>query len=385
MSKAPQDTTPSPTPEGADQNSPIDPNQACEVTHHEADLGGSAPEDTDLLADHTTLRVGGPAGEFVIARTEDELIDAISHADAEGVPVLILGGGSNLVVGDDGFPGRVVRVATHGISAQIASCSGAHVTVAAGEVWDDFVRHAIEHQWLGTEMLSGIPGLVGSLPIQNVGAYGADASQIVSRVFCWDRQEGQRVSFAASECGFGYRMSRFKADPGRYVILRVQFQLPLGHMSQPIIYPELAKHLGVEIGERAAAADVRAAVIEIRTRKGMVLSSYDHDTWSAGSFFTNPILSEDEAAKLPEDAPRYPTEAGVKTSAAWLIDHAGFGKGYGNEITSLSTRHVLAITNRGTATAADVLALAGEVRDGVHAKFGVWLTPEPNLVGCELP
>lgn len=346
-------------------------------------------EPTDTLAAHTTLRVGGPARRFLVAETEQELVEQVRAADAAGEPLLLVGGGSNLLVSDEGFEGTVLLIRTRGIDAQVDPCSGAFVTVAAGEPWDDFVAHAVAQGWSGLEALSGIPGLVGATPIQNVGAYGAEVAQILARVRALDRTTGQVTTFANADCGFGYRWSRFKAEPGRWVVLSVTFQLPLGEMSAPVRYAELARTLGVEVGERADADAVREAVIALRRGKGMVLDEADHDTWSAGSFFTNPILSPEVAAGLPERAPRFPAGDGlVKTSAAWLIDQAGFKKGFGADLgegrATLSTKHTLALTNRGTARAADLVTLARVVRAGVEKQFGITLVPEPVLVGCAL-
>ena len=339
----------------------------------------------DLRA-HTTLRLGGPAAEFVVAETEEALVGAVTEADAAGTPVLVLGGGSNLVVADEGFDGRVVQIATRGVTlADASQCAGVSLTVAAGEPWDNLVGRAVDEHWVGIEALSGIPGLVGATPIQNVGAYGQEVSETIASVRVFDRVLRGIRTFANADCGFGYRHSRFKADPGRHVVLSVEFQLPFGDLSAPIRYAELARTLGVDQGRRAPMVDVRETVLGLRRGKGMVLDPADHDTWSAGSFFTNPMLPADVAESLPDDAPRWPQPDGtVKTSAAWLIDHAGFGKGYGNERVSLSTKHPLALTNRGSATTDDLVALAREVRDGVDAKFGVRLVNEPVFVGCSL-
>lgn len=335
------------------------------------------------LAAHTTLRVGGPAGAVVRAKTEAELIEIVTDLDQRGEPLLILGGGSNVLIGDAGFDGTVVLIETRGIATDVSDCAGAMVKLAAGEPWDDFVAHAVDQEWSGIEALSGIPGLTGATPIQNVGAYGAEVSQTIASVQTLDRTTGQRATFAAADCGFSYRHSKFKAEPGRYLVLSVTFQLGLNSLSAPIRYAELARALGVEVGDRAPTTAVREAVLALRNSKGMVLNADDYDTWSAGSFFTNPIL--DEATVLPKDAPRYPAGEGkIKTSAAWLIDHAGFTKGYGAGAATLSTKHTLALTNRGHARAADVLALAREIRSGVEAKFGVVLTPEPILIGCSI-
>jgi UDP-N-acetylmuramate dehydrogenase len=338
-----------------------------------------------VLADHTTLRVGGPARRMITVETEAELVEAVADLDGGGEPLLVLGGGSNLLVGDAGFDGTVVKIATQGIAEDTAACSGAVITVAAGEPWDPLVRYAVERGWSGLEPMSGIPGLVGATPIQNVGAYGAEVSELISMVRTLDRSTGQLKTLFPIECGFGYRSSRFKSDPGHFVVLSVTFQLPLGSMSQPIRYPELARVLGVEVGQRAPAAEVRQAVLALRSAKGMVLVEDDHDTWSAGSFFTNPILSQARALALPADAPRFSQPDGtVKTSAAWLVEQAGFGKGYGRGAARLSAKHTLALTNRGAASAAELLGLAREIRAGVQAKFGIELVPEPVLVGCEL-
>jgi len=338
------------------------------------------------LAELTTLRLGGPPRRLVTATTTEELVAAVSAADDAGEPLLLLAGGSNLVVGDDGFDGTLVRVATRGVREEVDTCGGAMVTVAAGEVWDDLVATAVERGWLGVEALSGIPGSVGATPVQNVGAYGQEVADTVASVRCWDRVGRAYRTLAAADCGFGYRTSRFKRDPGRLVVLEVTFQLRLGDLGAPVRYAELARTLGVDVGERAPAAAVREAVLGLRRGKGMVLDPDDHDTWSAGSFFTNPVLPADVAAGLPEDAPRWEQPDGsVKTSAAWLIERAGFGKGFGNERVSLSTKHTLALTNRGGAATADLLALAGEVRRGVQARFGVRLDNEPVLVGCAIP
>ena len=248
---------------------------------------------------------------------------------------------------------------------------------------------AVEQEWSGIEALSGIPGLVGATPIQNVGAYGSEVAQTIARVRTFDRSTGRQASFSVADCGFGYRTSRFKAERDRYLVLEVTFQFTLGSLSAPIRYAELARTLGVPVGTRVPAADVRRAVLGLRAGKGMVLDAADRDTWSAGSFFTNPILDPDAAASLPADAPRFPQPDGrVKTSAAWLIEHAGYGKGFGADLgagrATLSGKHTLAVTNRGGATADELLALARVVRGGVQQTFGVTLVAEPVLVGCAL-
>jgi UDP-N-acetylmuramate dehydrogenase len=338
----------------------------------------------ELLEDHTTLRLGGPARDWVRATSEAALVEAVSTVEG---PVLVLGGGSNLVVADAGFDGTVVEVATRGVHADVEAhddptCGGAVVTVAAGESWDDFVAHAVDSGWVGIEALAGIPGLVGATPIQNVGAYGQEVAQTIARVRVWDRVLKGVRTFANADCGFGYRTSRFKADPERHVVLDVTFQLRQGDLGAPVQYAELGRALGVELGRRAPLAEVRDAVLALRRSKGMVLEPADHDTWSAGSFVTNPVVAESE---VPAGAPAWPQPDGrVKVSAAWLIEQAGFHKGFGSGAVGLSTKHTLAITNRGGATTEELLALARRIRDGVEAAHGIRLVNEPMLVGCSL-
>lgn len=351
-----------------------------------------------LLSSLTTSAVGGPAGKFIEARTEAEIIDAVRSADAAGEQVLIISGGSNLLISDDGFPGTVVKIASEGFTVNAEdSCGGVAVVVQAGHNWDQLVEYAVRHAWSGIEALSGIPGSTGATPVQNVGAYGADVSQTIAAVRTWDRERNAVKTFTNSELKFGYRDSILKQTTvngsPRYVVLTVEFQLPLGRMSAPIRYAELARSLAVEPGKRAYATDVRREVLRLRASKGMVWDAGDRDTYSTGSFFTNPVVAADVAEALPEAAPRYPagTDGLVKLSAAWLIDQAGFGKGFGLEPdsvsggrASLSTKHTLAITNRGSAKAADVVAVAREVRAGVVRRFGIELHPEPLLIGLEL-
>jgi UDP-N-acetylmuramate dehydrogenase len=332
-----------------------------------------------LLAGLTTLRIGGPAGRLLRLESEADLADAVREADRSGDPLLVLGGGSNLVVSDAGFPGVVAQVATAGVAR-----AGERVTVAAGEGWDGFVATMVAEGRVGIEALAGIPGLVGATPIQNVGAYGQDVAETVVSVRVLDRTTGEVRVLPAAECGFGYRRSAFKASE-QYVVLEVTYALPLAPLGGPVRYAALARHLGVEVGAEVPAADVRAAVLDLRRARGMVLDPADHDTWSAGSFFTNPVLPAAEAAGLPADAPRWPEPDGrVKLSAAWLIEQAGFHRGYGAGPARLSTKHTLALSNRGGATAADLLALAREIRDGVRDRFGVTLVNEPVLVGVTL-
>ena len=351
-----------------------------------------------LLSDLTTAAVGGPAGKYVEARTEAEIIDAVRSADAVGEKLLIIGGGSNLLISDDGYPGTVLKIASEGFTVDSEdSCGGVSVVVQAGHNWDALVEYSVLHAWSGLEALSGIPGATGATPVQNVGAYGADVSQTIAAVRTWDRQRNAVQTFTNSELKFGYRDSILKQTTvegsPRYVVLTVEFQLPLGRMSAPIRYGELARVLGVEAGKRAYSNDVRREVLRLRASKGMVLDAADRDTYSTGSFFTNPIIPAERAAGLPENAPKYPAgEDGlIKLSAAWLIDHAGFGKGFGLDESSvsggrasLSTKHTLAITNRGSASASDMVAIAREVRAGVVNRFGIELHPEPLLIGVSL-
>ena len=339
------------------------------------------------LADLSTLRVGGPAARVVTATTTDELVDAVREVDDADEPLLLVAGGSNLLVSDAPVPGTVVRVMTTGITVE-SSPTCASVRVAAGESWDALVARAAESGWVGVEALSGIPGSVGATPVQNVGAYGQEVADTIASVRVWDRLGQQVVTVSNTDCRFTYRHSAFKGTD-RYVVLEVVFELSLGDLSAPVRYGALAQGLGVDVGARVPLADARAGVLDQRRRRGMVLDDADHDTWSAGSFFTNPVLSgpdfEALVARAGDRPPTYPAAAGVKTSAAWLIEQAGFARGHGLPgPAALSTKHTLAVTNRGTATADDVLALAREVRDGVRAAFDVALVAEPVLVGCSL-
>ncbi|MFD9795711.1 UDP-N-acetylmuramate dehydrogenase [Streptomyces sp. NPDC059070] len=343
------------------------------------------------LAPLTTFRLGGPAERLVTAVTDDEVIDVVREADAGRTPLLIVGGGSNLVIGDKGFAGTVLRIATEGFSLE-----GTRLEVAAGEVWTDVVARTVAAGLAGIECLAGIPGSAGATPIQNVGAYGQEVSATIAEVVAYDRAEGRTVVLPAAACDFSYRHSRFKAHPDRYVVLRVRFELEdAGGLSAPIKYAETARALGVGPGDRVPAADARETVLKLRAGKGMVLDPEDHDTWSAGSFFTNPILeaAEYEAflarvhERLGADVapPAWPLDDGrTKTSAAWLIDRAGFTKGYGSGPARISTKHTLALTNRGGATTEDLLALAREVVAGVERAFGVTLVNEPVTVGAEI-
>lgn len=344
--------------------------------------------DRKSLREYTTLRLGGPARRFVVAETTEDLVTTVRGLDDAGEPVLLVGGGSNLVIGDDGFDGTVVRIATTGWSDDFR-------TVAAGQDWDAYVAATVAAGLGGLECLSGIPGCAGATPIQNVGAYGCEVSQVVESIELYDRRARKVRTVPADELGFAYRTSVLKGtDSG--VVLSVRFRLFDDGLSVPVRYAELARTLGVELGTRVPVSEVREAVLALRRGKGMVLDARDHDTWSAGSFFTNPIVAEADVprvlARIAEvvgedvNVPRYPADGGVKLSAAWLIERAGFAKGHpgpGGRV-SLSTKHTLALTNRGGATTADLLALARQVRDGVYERFGVELHPEPLLVNCAL-
>ncbi len=323
------------------------------------------------LADLTTLRLGGPADRLVEARTEAELVEAVRAGAA-----LVLAGGSNVVIADEGVPGTVVLVRTRGIERD-----GERLTVAAGEDWDPVVARCVAEGLQGFECLSGIPGSAGATPIQNVGAYGQDVSETVEWVRVYDREAGEVRTMAAAECGFDYRTSVFK-HRDRHVVLAVGYRLRESRDSGPLRYAELARRLDVPIGGRAPLADVREAVLALRRGKGMVIDPADPDSVSAGSFFTNPILAPDRFAALPGDPPAFPEPDGrIKTSAAWLIERSGFGRGHGDGRVGISGKHTLALVNRGGATTAELVALARGIAAGVRETFGVELVPEPVLVG----
>lgn len=342
------------------------------------------------IAPLTTLRLGGPADRVVVASSSGEVVGAVRSADEAGEPVLVLGGGSNVVVADEGFRGTVVRIASRGLDVAPRADGSLLLTVEAGEDWDDVVATTVERGLGGLECLSGIPGRTGATPVQNVGAYGVEIADLLVDVDLYDRASRTlREHVPAAELGLGYRTSVLK-NRDDAVVLRVRFALPGGADSAPLRYPELAAVLGVSAGERVPAAAARAAVLALRRSKGMVLDAADHDTWSAGSFFTNPVV---DAAAVPggsgtERMPRWPAASDrVKLSAAWLIQNAGFARGHagpGGRV-ALSGRHVLALTNRGAGTTTELLSLAAEVRAGVLDRFGVALHPEPVLIGCRLP
>jgi UDP-N-acetylmuramate dehydrogenase len=392
------------------------------------------------LSGFTTLGLGGPARRFVVAGTDEEIIAAVRAADRRNEPLLVLGGGSNLVISDDGFPGTVIQVATKGIHRTTDPGAGPDaagpgqaepgapvtMTVAAGEDWDTVVASCVAADLAGLECLSGIPGLVGATPIQNVGAYGQEVADTITRVRAYDRATAEVVDLAAADCGFGYRTSAFKrsitppAVTGRFVVLGVTFKLTSDRLSQPLRYAELAGALGLDAarqdegrqdegaqgeGARAPLGDVRSAVLRLRRGKGMVLDPGDPDSRSAGSFFTNPVLDAGQFAALRQvvdqrcgpgvPIPQFPAEPGqVKVPAAWLIGQAGFHKGYQGArraddgrpgpAAHISTKHTLALVNPGDARTADVVGLAREIRDQVRDLFGIELASEPVLVGVTL-
>jgi UDP-N-acetylmuramate dehydrogenase len=360
-----------------------------------------------LLAGFTTLGLGGPAARFVEADDDDRIVATVREADAEGDPVLVLGGGSNLVVADEGFPGTVLHLATRGVRVTPGD-GGVTLTAAAGEDWDALVARCVAEGLSGIECLSGIPGLTGATPIQNVGAYGQEVAQTIVTVRAYDRLRDTVAELSQAECGFGYRTSAFKRgggagpeparraaqDPaaatGRFVVLGVTFRLARDPLSAPVRYPELARALGIAEGDRVPLSQARAAVLGLRRGKGMVLDPDDPDTRSAGSFFTNPVLDRRQFAEVERrsgaSVPHYAAGDGlVKVPAAWLIERAGFARGYpGNGGARISSKHTLALTNPGGASTASLVGLAREIRDGVRRAFGVELVNEPVLVGTGL-
>ena len=325
------------------------------------------------LADLTTLAVGGPIDRLVEVCDAAELVAAVREADEEGRPLLLLGGGSNVVAPDAGWPGDVVLVRSRGIRR-----GGDALVVAAGHDWDALVAYTVENELAGMEALSGIPGSTGATPIQNVGAYGQEVGQTITAVRVYDRTEKSERTLTPVECGFTYRDSRLKREPGRFVVLDVAFALDPGPFSRPVGYAELARKLDVEVGGTAPLADVRAAVLELRRGKGMLLDPADPDSRSAGSFFTNPVVPARQAV---DGCPSWPAGDGhVKLSAAWLVQAAGFGRGTRQGNVGTSSRHSLALTTQPGATAGELLAFADQVMAAVEQRFGVTLTPEPTAV-----
>lgn len=336
------------------------------------------------LSDLTTLHVGGSAKEIIFVTSEAQLISEIQRADNSSTPLLILGGGSNVLIGDKGFDGTVLVIQTSGNSYEIDACSGGMLQVAAGVDWDSFVAFTLEKNLANLESLSGIPGTVGAAPIQNIGAYGHEVGEVIARVRTYDRVAREIKTFTASECEFEYRNSLFKKSGERYVVLDVTFQLRRGEESLPIMYEELAKSLNVEIGARVPTQILREKVLEIRASKGM-LNYPGQPSWSAGSFFTNPIVSAEIAASLPVTAPQFIQPDGrVKLSAAWLMQNSGLVKGMEYNGAKISEKHVLALMNGGHATASDIVELAKIARSKVKAHFGIELTPEVRLINTSL-
>ena len=345
------------------------------------------------LSELTTVRVGGPARRLAEGWMGEQIIETVAAADAASEPVLVIAGGSNLVVADAGFAGTVVRIATRGVAASRRG-SRVRLTVAAGEPWDELVERAVAEGLAGIECLAGIPGSAGATPIQNVGAYGQQVSDTIVAVRAYDRARGRVVELSNRHCRFGYRSSMFRRS-ARFVVLEVSFELELSRRAQTIRYPQLARAVGAELGSRPPLNAVREAVLALRRDKGMVLDPQDPDSVSAGSFFVNPALSAARFAGLEQRArerlgatmrpPTWPERDGtIKTSAAWLIEQAGFRRGFGEGRVGISTKHTLALVNRGGASTGELIALAREIRRGVRESFEVTLRPEPTLVGVEL-
>ena len=342
------------------------------------ELGGAAVADDVPLAPLTTLRIGPVAHRLITCTSTEQIVAALRASD----DVLVLAGGSNVVLADDLADLTVVLLANSEITVE-----GNVVRAEAGAVWDDVVVTSLAYGLGGLECLSGIPGSAGATPVQNVGAYGAEVADTIRRVRLLDRRTGEDRWLAPDDLQFGYRTSILKHSQAA-VVLEVEFALDADGRSAPMRYGELAAALDAEPGSRTDPARVREAVLSLRTRKGMVLDEADHDTWSVGSFFTNPVVSTDEfdmlKARVDGPVPNYPAPDGVKLAAGWLVERAGFGKGFPGDgaPARLSTKHALALTNRGGATTADVISLARTVRDGVRTTFGMDLTPEPILIGC---
>jgi UDP-N-acetylmuramate dehydrogenase len=342
-----------------------------------------------LLGPMTTFGLGGPASHVAVIERESDVAEALEEADRLGLPAVVLGGGSNVVVADEGLRALVLHMQMRGI-APVVEGEVTRVTLQAGEPWDAFVGWAVEAGLAGVECLAGIPGLAGATPIQNVGAYGQETSDTLSLVHAFDRVSRERVVLDRTQCAFGYRTSLFKADP-RYVVTAVTLSLRRDHESGPIVYPELARALGVEVGQRAPTARVRETVVALRRQKGMVLDPADSESKSAGSFFTNPIVDAAGLARVDASArgvapPRYDAGDGRwKVPAAWLIEQAGFARGFTLGHVRVSKRHTLALVNDGEGTTRELLALAALIGRTVQERFGVTLTPEPVLLGATAP
>jgi UDP-N-acetylmuramate dehydrogenase len=351
----------------------------------------TVPAAGSSLQAYTTLRLGGPAGRLVVVAETTEVVKTAREAASAG-PLLVLAGGSNVVIGDAGFPGTVLVLRTRGSRVVASDDHTVTVRVVAGEPWDDFVAETVRNGWSGVECLSGIPGSAGATPIQNVGAYGQEVADTIVAVHVHDRADDEVRVMTPEQCRFAYRSSVFKHSD-RWIVLEVDFRLATSGVSTPVRYAELARALGVAVGASVPLAQARETVRRLRAGKGMVLDADDRDTWSVGSFFTNPILNAPAFAALREAAddlgepPSWPDAGGngtVKVSAAWLIERSGFHKGYAGHGTgvSISTKHTLALTHRGNGSAEALLDLAREIRNGVQDRFGVVLHPEPVLVNC---
>jgi UDP-N-acetylmuramate dehydrogenase len=348
-------------------------------------------EENKPLAPLTTFGIGGPARWFVEAASEDEIVEATAWARDRGLALFVLGGGSNLLVADAGFDGLVLRVGLRGVAAAEPD-GGAHAQrvyrAAAGEDWDRFVERTVEDNCAGVECLAGIPGTIGGTPVQNVGAYGQEVASAIERVRVFDLKERAFQELSAVECGFSYRHSRFNStDRGRFIVTRVDYRLTIGG-APTLRYADLERTLQeiVHDGKHPSLVEVAAVVRQIRHAKGMLLVDGDPDCRSAGSFFKNAVVSEQQAgwigAAIGKDPPRFPAEPGrVKLPAAWLIEQAGFAKGYAVGAAGVSLRHTLALVNRGGATAQEMLSLAGQINAAVEARFGIRLEMEPVLVG----
>jgi UDP-N-acetylmuramate dehydrogenase len=333
----------------------------------------------------TTLRIGGPAAAMLDVDREEGVEDAVAEAERAGLGLFVLGEGSNVVVGDEGFAGLTLRMKSRGVAARREG-DRVVVDVAAGEPWDALVARAVDEGWRGLECMSGIPGLVGGTPIQNVGAYGQEVGETITRVRAFDREARAFVELDRAACGFGYRASIFKRSD-RWIVTSVRFELEVATTSAPLQYAELVGSLGVAAGARAPLGAVRERVIALRRGKGMVLDAEDPESVSAGSFFVNPTLDvsllTNLDARTEEKAPRFPAGPGrFKVAAAWLVERAGFAKGWTAGRVGVSRKHALALVNRGGATALELLGAARTIRDGVRSRFGVELEPEPVFVGC---
>jgi UDP-N-acetylmuramate dehydrogenase len=338
------------------------------------------------LAPFTTLGIGGPARIFIRAETVDEIREALSWTAAQNEPLFILGGGSNVLIADEGFDGVVLQIDLRGITVRDEDAESVNVYVAAGEKWDGFVSFAVDRGWAGIECLSGVPGLTGATPIQNVGAYGQDVSETIIRVEVIERDTGRVVTLTNWECGFGYRQSVFKSSAkDRYIVAGVTFRLKPGGAAS-IRYPELQTYLDEHSIDLHDLRAVREAVITIRKRKGMVLDPTDSDTRSDGSFFMNPVVTPSQFDELlvragTKNVPHFPSGDQIKLSAAWLIEHSGFHKGFVHGNVGLSSKHTLAVINRGGGRAAEVIELVRMIQVGVRNKFRVEIQPEPNFIG----